>query len=105
MESIVVNRTIDILRRVEDISSLKERIQFIYDEHSHVISEKMNKTMYKIAIISMIFIPISFLTGLLGINLSGIPYASSGRAFIGFSILLSLVLVIQLIIYKKLKWI
>ena len=95
----------DILRRVEDISSLKERIQFIYDEHSHVISEKMNKTMYKIAIISMIFIPISFLTGLLGINLSGIPYASSGSAFIGFSILLSLVLVIQLIIYKKLKWI
>jgi zinc transporter len=95
----------DILRRVEDISSLKERIQFIYDEHSHAISEKMNKTMYKIAIISMIFIPISFLTGLLGINLSGIPFASSGSAFIGFSLLLSLVLVIQLIIYKKLKWI
>ena len=95
----------DILRRVEDISSLKERIQFIYDEHSHAISEKMNKTMYKIAIISMIFIPISFLTGLLGINLSGIPFASSGSAFIGFSLLLSLVLLIQLIIYKKLKWI
>ena len=95
----------DILRRVEDISSLKERIQFIYNEHSHAIAEKMNKTMYKIAIISMIFIPISFLTGLLGINLSGIPYASSGSAFIGFSLLLSMILVIQLIIYKKLKWI
>ena len=88
----------DILKRIEDISSLKERIQFIYDEHSHAIAEKMNKTMYKIAIISMIFIPISFLTGLLGINLSG-------SAFIGFSLLLSMILVIQLIIYKKLKWI
>ena len=95
----------ELLRRVEDISSLKERVQFIYDEYANVISEKMNKTMYKIAIISMIFIPISFLTGLLGINLGGIPFASSGSGFIGFALLLIVVLIIQLFIYKKLKWI
>lgn len=95
----------DILRRVEDILSIKERIQFVYDEYTNAISEKMNKTMYKIALISMFFIPISFLTGLLGTNLSGIPFANNSNSFVIFTIILLVLFISQLFIYKKLKWI
>ncbi|MFY9082670.1 CorA family divalent cation transporter, partial [Aliarcobacter butzleri] len=49
--------------------------------------------------------PLTFLTGLLGINVGGIPGASNDKAFYIFTIILLLVIFSQYIIFKKKKWI
>ncbi|MCW8891310.1 MAG: zinc transporter ZntB, partial [Sedimenticola sp.] len=41
-----------------------------------------NARMYILAIISAIFLPLSFITGLLGINVGGIPGAESSLGFV-----------------------
>ena len=61
--------------------------------------------MYIMAIISAIFLPLTFLTGLLGINVGGIPGAENENAFYIFTIILLFVVAFQFYIFKKSKWI
>ena len=47
---------------------------------------------------------IGFLTGLLGINVGGIPGAENQSAFVIFILMLVVVVVLQIVIFKKKKW-
>jgi zinc transporter len=64
----------------------------------------MNSKMYILAIVAAIFLPLGFLTGLLGINVGGIPGAESRIGFTTFVILLVIVVIFQILFFKKKKW-
>jgi zinc transporter len=93
-----------VQRYIEDFDSIRERSQIINDELSHALSDQMNKHLYILSIIAAIFLPLSFVTGLLGINVAGIPGATYGKAFwvvlAGLTALISL----QFWLLRKLKW-
>ncbi|NBQ33877.1 MAG: hypothetical protein EBU19_00955 [Gammaproteobacteria bacterium] len=55
-------------------------------------------------IIDAIFLPLGFLTGLLGINVGGIPGANYENAFSIFLTILFIIVFIQILIFKKYKW-
>lgn len=92
------------MRYVEDLDSLKDRAQIIKDELSNLLSDKINKNMYILSVIAAIFLPLSFLTGLLGTNIRGIPGANHPYAFYIFSFILLTVVTFQVFLFKKLKW-
>ena len=93
-----------VLRYLEDLDALRERSQIIADELSAQQSEKLNKNMYILSVIAAVFLPLGFLTGLLGINVGGIPGADyDGAFFIFCSFLLALVLA-QVCFFKFRKW-
>jgi zinc transporter len=94
-----------IVRYIEDLEEARDRSQVVKDELSNALSDKLNKNMYFLAVIAAIFLPLSFLTGLLGINVGGIPGSSNNNAFWIFSIGLGVIVAIQLYLFKKLKWI
>jgi zinc transporter len=52
-----------------------------------------------------IFLPLSFLTGLLGINIGGIPGAENKQAFTIFCLCLLIIVLFQLWIFRRKKWI
>ncbi len=60
-------------RYVEDLDSARDRAAVTQDELNSRLSERMNKTMYVLSIVAGIFLPLGLLTGLLGINVGGIP--------------------------------
>lgn len=93
-----------ISRYVENLDAVRERAQIVKDELSNALSEKLNKNMYILSVIAAIFLPLGFLTGLLGINVGGIPGAEQPDAFFIFSGLLVVVVLLQVLIFKKLKW-
>ncbi len=93
-----------IVRYIEDLDAIRERSQIIKDELSNILADKLNKNMYFLSIISAIFLPLGFLTGLLGVNLAGIPGANYNLAFWLFSGILLLIITIQIFIFKKFKW-
>ena len=70
-----------LMRHLEDIESIRDRTKDIQEEMQNRISEQINMRIYVLSIISAIFIPLGFLTGLLGINIGGIPGAESPLAF------------------------
>jgi zinc transporter len=51
-----------------------------------------------------IFLPLTFLTGLLGINVGGMPGVNDATAFWIVVVLCVIVLVLTLLLFRKWKW-
>jgi zinc transporter len=74
--------TADRLTRItEELDVLRERSIVVQDEMLHRSSQKMEKTMYVLTVVATVMLPLGFLTGLLGINVGGMPGADSVGAF------------------------
>ena len=93
-----------ILRYVEELDAIRERAQIVKDELANILGDRLNKNTYVLSVIAAIFLPLGFLTGLLGINIGGIPGVDNSSAFAVFCILLVLLVAAQIVIFKKLKW-
>jgi zinc transporter len=68
-------------RYVEDLDSARDRAAVTQEELNSRLSEGMNQKMYVVALVAAIFLPLGLLTGLLGINVGGIPGAENQLAF------------------------
>jgi zinc transporter len=97
--------TDNLYRYVEELETLKDRITYVQEELQNVLSEKMNMKMYILSIISAVFLPLGFLTGLLGINVGGIPGAENPNSFWIFIGILVVLVGLQWYWFKKKKWI
>ncbi len=93
-----------VTRYVEDLDAIRERAQIVKDELSSVLADKLNKNMYVLSVIAAVFLPLGFLTGLMGINIGGMPGVDNANAFWIFSAALIVLIILQTIIFKKLKW-
>ena len=70
------------LRRwLDDLDAGVARTAILADEINNMMSAATNRRAYQISILALLFLPASFLTGLFGINLAGIPGAEHPLAF------------------------
>lgn len=69
------------VRRVEDLDAARDRATVAHEELTSRMAEQMNRTMYVLAIVTTVFLPLGLLTGLLGINVGGMPGAENELAF------------------------
>lgn len=93
-----------MMRIVEDLNAVRERAAVVQEELVSRLSDQLNKRMYLLSIVAALFLPLGFLTGLLGINVGGIPGADNPMGFWVFSGLLFTLLGIQLWVFISNKW-
>ncbi len=93
-----------LTRHIEDLDEARDRAAVTQEQLINSLSEQMNNKMYILSIVAAIFLPLGFLTGLLGINVGGIPGADSKLGFSVFVILLVGVVSFQIWFFKKKKW-
>ncbi len=91
-------------RHLEELDSLRERSIVIKDDIANMLNEVMNRNMYVISIIAAIFLPLSFVTGLLGINVGGMPGVDNTAAFWITCAIMVVILVAQIWLFRKFKW-
>jgi zinc transporter len=65
----------------DELQSLSERAVLVHEEIIDERSEQMNHTMLLLAAVTVVFSPLTLITGLLGMNVAGIPFADSTGAF------------------------
>lgn len=70
-------------RMAEELESIRERAAVTHEALTDLRAEQIDKRALVISIVAMIFLPLTFLTGLLGMNVDGIPYAHRPWAFDG----------------------
>ncbi len=70
-------------RMAEEVDSIRERAALIHETLTDLRAEQLDQRSLQIAIVAMIFLPLTFLTGLLGMNVEGIPFAKERWAFAG----------------------
>ena len=91
-------------RFVEDLDSARARAAVTQDELNNKLAEQMNKAMYTLSIVAAIFLPLGLLTGLLGINVGGIPGTEYKGAFTLVTVVLIGIGVGLVVWFKKIKW-
>ena len=91
-------------RLLEDLAASKERANILYESLFAMAQEAMNQKMYILAIVAVIFMPLSFLTGLFGINVGGIPGGAYRYAFWIFCAVLFVILIAQFYWLRRRKW-
>ena len=93
-----------IARYVEELEEVRERTALLQDELVNQLSESANRTIYILTIVAAIMLPLSFITGLLGINVGGMPGVDDRSAFWIVCLLLVGFGVAEIWIFRKLKW-
>jgi len=93
-----------LIRNIEDLDAVRERAAVTQEELLSRLSDQMNTRMYVLSVVAAIFLPLGFLTGLLGINVGGIPGTENPWAFLIFSLLIVGILVVQMLWFKYKKW-
>ncbi len=93
--------TVQIMDTVDNYRDVLNGLQDLYISE---VSFRMNKVMQLLTIISVIFIPLTFLAGIYGMNFENIPELHYEH---GYFVLLSVMFalfVILLLIFKRKKW-
>lgn len=93
-----------VTRFVEDLDAIRERAQIVHDELGFALSSRLNKNTFVLSIVSAIFLPLTFITGLLGMNVEGIPAAGSPRAFMVITALLCFCAATQVFLLRRMRW-
>lgn len=75
-------------RVLDDLDASIARTIIITDEINTLMSEATNRRTYTMSIMAMFFLPATFLTGLFGVNLAGIPAAEYQWSFAIFCFVL-----------------
>ena len=70
-------------RMAEELEAVRERSALAHEELTDLRAEQMNAQALIISIVALVFLPLTFLTGLLGMNVNGIPFAHAPWAFWG----------------------
>ena len=81
-------------RMAEELEAVRERAALLHEQLTDLRAEKIDQRSLAIAVTAFIFLPLTFVTGLLGMNVEGIPYAQSPWAFwgvLGFCVAIGLV--------------
>ena len=93
-----------LTRLVENLDEMKDSLAVLREELSGQLSDRLNRHMYILSILSAIFLPLGFLTGLLGINVGGMPGADNPMAFWYVCGGLLVVVLLQLLILRRARW-
>lgn len=90
-------------RFVDDLDAARERTLITQEELNNRLAEQSNRTMYILSIVTAIFLPLGLITGLLGINVGGIPGTENKYAFLIVGILLFVFAFLQYLLFKRKK--
>jgi zinc transporter len=92
-------------RYLDDLDISKESALVLQDDIRARAAANTQRTQYVLAVVAGIFLPLTFITGLLGINVGDIPLAHQGSH--GFWIIAGLcgiILVVEILLLRRLKW-
>jgi zinc transporter len=95
----------DITQRyVEDLDSLRERASVVQDEIISNLTETQNRHAYTLSVVAAIMLPLSFITSLFGVSFSKIPLNELTDPFGALIVILAAVAVVQILIFRFMKW-
>ena len=88
----------------ETIESHSEVLSKLLDIHSSIVSYKMNDVMQLLTLFSAIFIPLTFIAGIYGMNFEHMPELKEEWAYGIVWLIFITMPIVMLIYFKKKKW-
>ena len=98
----VYDHTIQVIDTVE---SLRDMVSGMLDVYLSSVSNKMNEIMKVLTMIATIFIPLSFLAGVYGMNFQDMPELGWEFAYPALLLAMAGVGIVMLVYFKMKRWI
>ena len=91
-------------RYLEDIDLARERLVVMQEEFLAQQAQQQNSRMYVLSVVAAIFLPLTFGTGLLGMNVGGLPGLDSPNGFVASLIIMVVAAVGLLAFFRWKRW-
>lgn len=91
-------------RVAEALEELRDRAAVTQEEMRARHDARVGRTVYMLTLVATVALPLGILTGLLGINVGGIPLAESSLGFVLVCIVLVLIAAGQVALFKWMRW-
>jgi zinc transporter len=72
-----------VTRIMEEIDSVRDQAAVLSDQLSDLRAETVGQRTLVLSIVAAVFLPLTYITGLIGMNVEGIPFAQRSWAFTG----------------------
>ncbi len=94
-------KSLELLEQIEsDMGILESASNFFFSSQAH----KMNEIMKTLTIVSAIFIPLTFLAGIYGMNFENIPELKYQNGYFTLIGIMFIMVIILILYFKKRKW-
>lgn len=93
-----------LARSFEELEAARDRASVTHEELSSRVGELTNKRLYVLSIVTAVFLPLGFLTSLLGVNVGGVPGSSTKWGFWVLCALFVVAVLLQLRYFKRKGW-
>jgi magnesium transporter len=97
----VYDHTIQIIDAVE---SYRDMLSGMLDVYLSSISNRMNEVMKVLTIFASIFIPLTFVAGIYGMNFTNMPELGWRWGYYGVLLLMAVIAVVLIVYFKRKRW-
>lgn len=91
-------------RMTEELEAVRERAALMHEQLTDLRAERVEGRMLVVSILALVFLPLTFITGLIGMNVEGIPFAQEPWAFWAITGLCIFVAAAILIYFRRGRW-
>lgn len=92
-------------RMTEELDAIRDRAALVSEQLAEARAEVLERRSFILSVVALIFLPLTFFTGLLGINVRGIWYADHPQAFNGVLIICAVTAAILSAFFFVRRWI
>lgn len=93
-----------LMKQMEMIDSSREMTSDIRDNYISLNSFKMNNIMKILTIYSVVFMPLTLIAGIYGMNFTNMPELEWHTGYYIVLIIMAVIAIIMLIVFKKKRW-
>ena len=89
---------------IESLDSYRELISGLMDVYYSIVSNRMNSVMKTLTIVSAIFIPLTFIAGIYGMNFENMPELRSPTGYFWILFVMAAIAIGEIIYFKRRGW-
>lgn len=92
------------IRVIDTVETFRDLLSGMMDIYLSSVSNKMNEVMKVLTIITTVFVPVTFIAGVYGMNFEFMPELHSKWGYIGAWIIMLSIMISLLFYFRKKKW-
>lgn len=81
---------------VQDVELVQERARLLQEEIAGRMGEATNRNLFVLSIVTVVLLPINLITGIFGMNVGGLPFATDGAGFIEVMVVMIVAVMVSL---------
>lgn len=86
---------------VQDLELIQDRARLLQEEIASRLGEATNRNLYVLSIVTTVFLPLTLITGIFGMNVSGLPLTQNTFGFWWVMLSMAITVAIAFVVLRR----